>query len=239
VRLKLLPVLFLAAGLAAGGTRVRASEPVAVDGGARVHALIAEISEAQRSLHSLRARFRQEKKSAMLLEPTVSTGVFSYLAPNRIRWEYQAPERMVVVFAGRTLSTWDPAARHLDRVRVSPRQRRLMGVLVGTKPLAKLVSHFRIILVKTPENEPLELRLEPVDRPLRKKIRAIELRIDRKSHLPVAITSVEADGDTTAYTFSKIEINPPLDSSDFVLEPKAGATVETYDASEAPSSPGR
>jgi len=234
VRSKIVTLLLLVAGLLGAGRVAMASESPPRDAAATVHALIARISKAQRSLRSLKARFRQEKKSAMLLEPAVSTGTFVYVAPNRIRWEYRSPDPMVVIFDGHVLSTWDPVARHLDRVKVSPRQRRLMEVLAGARPLEQLASHFSIALVTTPEDEPWELRLEPVERRLKEKIEKIELRVDRKLDLPVEITSVEADGDSTSYRFSHLEINPPVDPSVFVLNPSGKVTVETYDASEGP-----
>jgi len=235
VRARLTTLGFIVAGLIAGAVPLRAAQRASDDSGAKVHALIAEISSAQRSLHSLRAHFRLEKRSGMLLEPVVSTGTFSYVAPDGIRWEYQTPDPMVVVFNGRTLSTWNPARRHLDRVKVSPRQRRLMEALVGTRPLEGLVSHFNITLVTTPGNEPWELRLEPVERRLKQKIEKIELHVDRKLDLPVVVTSVETDGDSTSYRFTHIELDPELDPSLFVLAPKGKVTVETYDTSQGPS----
>ncbi|HHQ47556.1 MAG TPA: outer membrane lipoprotein carrier protein LolA [Acidobacteria bacterium] len=230
VRPKLLSVMLLAVAVAVAASRpTMAAQPA--PGGDGVHELIARISAAQRAVHSLKARFRQEKRSAMLLEPAVSTGSFVYLAPDRIRWQYDTPDPMVVVFDGRVLTTWDPSLHHLDRVHVSARQKRLMEALAGTRPLEGLVSHFRIVLVKTPADQPWVLRLEPTERRLKKKIRRIELHVDRKLDLPVAVVSVEADGDSTSYSFSHIEVNPPVNPSLFVVEPKGKVSVETYDTS--------
>jgi len=197
-------------------------------GSDRLQALVRQVTEAQRRVESLRARFRQTRTSALLLEPAVSTGTFLFQAPDRVRWEYEKPERMVVVFGGSTLSTWDPSARRLDRVKVSQRQRRFVGVLTGTQSLEGLLQHFRVTLTRSPGGGD-RLLLEPVDRALGRRLHSVRLDIDPSLHLPVAVEYVEADGDTTLYEFFDVRVNAAVPEDAFVLRPEGDVKVETWD----------
>ena len=54
------------------------------------------VSKAQRSVVSLRARFVQTKRIALLREPLVSRGTLEFARPNRVRWKVESPEPMEI-----------------------------------------------------------------------------------------------------------------------------------------------
>jgi outer membrane lipoprotein carrier protein len=202
----------------------------AFEGGDRVTALIDGVVARQRSLRSLRADFVQEKRSALLLEPVHSSGEFAYLAPDRVRWDYQKPETMVVVFSDDNVTTYHPGQRRAERVRVSRRDRRFVKVLAGRLPLDELTSYFSISLADSGASEPYRLRLTPNRGSLRKKLESLLVEVDRELLLPVTVEYNEADGDSTRYEFHRLELDPPFEDSRFLLELDEGVTLRTIDA---------
>jgi outer membrane lipoprotein-sorting protein len=64
-----------------------------------------------------------------------------------------------------------------------------------------------------------------------KKLRSLEIEIDRNLLLPVVIEYNEADGDSTRYEFTKMTVNPEIDDSRFRLNLGADVKLETLDAS--------
>jgi outer membrane lipoprotein carrier protein len=194
---------------------------------AAVHELVARIASRQREVQRLSARFVQERESALLLEPESSSGRFWYRAPDRVRWEYDSPRRMVVLFDGRTLSTYLPGDRTLERVRVPSRQRKYLEFLVGTRPLDELLGQFRIAVRDPGGSAPFELRLEPVSRMVARHVDEIALTVDRELLLPVRVEYREADGDVTRYRFSHIRIDPEFDDGLFELRVFPGTTVRS------------
>src|SRR5262245_40604813 len=60
----------------------------------------------QRQLEALEARFTQQQESSLLAAPEASKGVFSYAAPDRVRWEYLSPSPISVVIRGDEMTTW-------------------------------------------------------------------------------------------------------------------------------------
>jgi outer membrane lipoprotein carrier protein len=202
-----------------------------LEGGAKLDALIERVVERQRALRTLEAEFVQLKESSLLLEAAESTGVFLFRAPDLVRWDYRQPDSMVVLFAEDTVTTYHPAQARAEQIKVSNKQRRFVRVLAGTQPLDDLTSHFSITLADPGGQAHYQLTLRPVGNILSKKLRSVEIEVDRELFLPVVIEYNEADGDSTRYEFKKMIINPEIDDSRFDLELGADVKLEILDAS--------
>ena len=211
-----------------------APKTVAIDdleGSVKLDALIERVVEQQRAVRTLEAEFVQVKVSDLLLEAVESTGVFLFRAPDLVRWDYRQPDSMVVLFVEDTVTTYHPAQARAEQIKVSSKQRRFVKVLAGTQPLDDLTSHFSITLSDPGGEAHYQLTLRPVGNMLSKKLRSVEIEVDRKLFLPVVIEYNEADGDSTRYEFKKMVINPEIDDSRFRLELGADVKLETLDAS--------
>ena len=160
-----------------------------------------------------------------------STGVFLFRAPDLVRWDYQQPDAMVVLFAKDTVTTYHPAQARAERIKVSKKQRRFVRVLAGTQPLDDLASHFSITLADPGGQAHYRLTLRPVGKLLSKKLKSVEIEVNRELFLPVVIEYNEADGDRTRYEFKKMLINPEIDDSRFHLELGNDVKLEILDAS--------
>lgn len=202
-----------------------------LEGSAKLDALIERVVERQRALRSLEAEFVQLKESSLLLEAAESTGIFLFRAPDLARWDYRKPDQMVVLFSEDTVTTYHPEQSRAERVKVSNRQRRFVRVLAGTQPLDDLTSHFRISLADPGGQAHYRLTLRPVGNVLSKKLRSVEIEVDRQLLLPVVIEYNEADGDSTRYEFTKMVINPEIEDTRFDLELGADVKLQIIDAS--------
>jgi outer membrane lipoprotein carrier protein len=200
-------------------------------GGEKVHALIDRVVEAQQAMRSLEADFRQLKVSALLLEPASSHGRFTYLAPDMVRWDYVGPDPMVVVFNDDLLTTFHPQRSQAERVKISRRQRRFVRVLAGTQPLDELTNQFSIQLTDPGAPSRYLLTLRPTNRVLKRKLSSVILEVDREMLLPVVVEYNEADGDSTRYEFSNLDVNGGVEPSMFQLELDGSIEVEEVDAS--------
>lgn len=230
------PLIALALGacLVAGAAAAPAPPADAIDaleGGAKLEALIARVVERQRAVRSLRADFVLHKSSELLLEAAVSSGEFLFSAPDKVRWDYRRPDPMVVVFADDILTTFHPLQARAERVKVSDSQRRFVRVLAGTQPLDDLTTHFSVTLADPGGGAPYLLNLRPVDAMLKKKLRSVRLEVDRTLFLPVVVEYNEADGDSTRYEFRNMVLNPELDAARFRLDLGSEVELHTIDAS--------
>ncbi len=196
-------------------------------GGAKVDALVDLVVERQRALQTLEAGFVQEKISEMLLAPVTSKGRFRFKAPDRVRWDYETPDAMVVVFTGETLTTFRPSDMVAERITVPKKHRRFVKVLAGTQPLDELKAQFSLTLSDRGAPEPFVLTLKPIHRTLKRKLAQIRLEIDRTLLLPIVVEYNEADGDSTRYEFLGLQVNPEI--GDDVFELVLGNDVRVND----------
>lgn len=233
VALGILTISGLGAGLAAAEQEAARPRPSLdeLEGGAKVEALIERVVEVQRSLRSLQADFVQIKSSDLLLDPVRSEGRFTFLAPDRVRWDYDDPDGMVVSFSDDTVTTYYPDRQRAESIKISRRNRRFVRVLAGTQPLDDLAANFSITLVDAGPPAGYQLVLEPTHSVLKRRLELVILEIDREVLLPVVIEYRSADGDTTRYELSGLVLNPEVQPSDFVLELGAEVRVERLDIS--------
>jgi outer membrane lipoprotein-sorting protein len=201
-----------------------------LQGSAKLDALVDRVVSRQRSLRSLKASFVQVKRSSLLLGEVESSGQFSFLAPDRVRWDYRSPDPMVVLFADEEVITYHPQRKRARRIKVSKKERRFVRALAGTLPLDDVFTHFSVRMVDSGAPRPYTLELEPTLGSIRKRLDSLRLEVDRELLLPIVIEYNEADGDSTRYEFHQLEIDPELSLSTFRLELGDEVEVETIDA---------
>lgn len=202
-----------------------AGEVEGLSGKAKLDAVLAEISRAQAAIQTLSASFRQVKVSRLLKEPSVSRGAFYYRAPDQVRWEYREPREAIVLVTAHTMVTFRPAERMAEKVELGRSQRKLFAFLSASEPLANLSRHFSFTLRDPGGQADLVLVLNPVTHQLKKRLHHVELVIARASFLPVKVAYTEADGDSTTYEFSEVQVNVPLPPALFSLDLPPGVRV--------------
>ena len=229
---RLLPLLILVfpAFLLTADPAPRVESIDALEGGAKLHAVIDRVVESQHAVRTLQAEFMQLKHSELLLEAVESSGVFLFRAPDLVRWNYLRPDSMIVLFTDDTVTTYHPRQSRAERLKVSGKQRRFVRVIAGTQPLDDLTQNFSVTLADPGGEAPYRLTLRPVTSMLKKRLRSVEIEIDRTLFLPVVVDYTEVDGDSTRYEFRNLVINAPIDDSEFRLD-LAGVRLQTLDAS--------
>jgi len=196
-----------------------AQEPLPPDlhGVDKLNALVQHVSQIQAGIKTLTASFEQTKTSHLLAQPSVSRGTFYYQAPDKLRWEYKEPRPMIVLLAGGVATTYRPAEKRAERVEVGHMQRRIFRFLGASEPLEKLKGYFNFTFHDRGPGENYLLSLQPTAHAIKKRMKSVDIVIDRHTLLPSAVTYVEADGDTTGYVFSDVALNQPQPAGIYAL----------------------
>jgi len=186
---------------------------------ARLAALLDHVRAAHQDLETLEADFLQLKESSMLFEPGRARGVFSYAAPDKVRWEYTDPDPISLLIVADRMTTWYRDLSHAEQAAVGGHSQRILEYMGASASLDRLLEYFSVSL-QMPESPtaPFVLRLKPRFERVAKRIRELETWIDSERYVPVRLRYVEGDGDVTEYRFSQLRINQGLPESRFVLE---------------------
>jgi len=192
----------------------------------RLAALVERMRSASNERKTMSASFVQTKESALLLEPSVSRGRFSYQAPDRVRWEYQRPEAMTLIIDQGEALTWYRDLGKAERYQVGRQSEKVLQYLGASSSMEQLIDYFRISMQSHPvAGEPYWLRLRPRYSRIAKHLNELELWIDATQFVPVRLRFVEPDGDVTDYQFSDLQINEELPLSLFKVELPDGVVV--------------
>lgn len=225
--------LLLLASLAASAAAAAPPDPDApgLSSSERLDALFERVRLEQESVRSLEARFVQRKESEMFVEAEEARGLFSFLAPDRVRWEFVAPDPMTVVIDDDTMTTWYRDLERADVLKVGRYSEQVLQYLGASGTLETLLDYFRVqaTFPRDPD-APYRLSLDPRYARISKRIESMDVWIDRERYVPVRVRYVEPDGDVTEYRFTDIEINARLTPDRFELDLPAGVKRRTMGA---------
>lgn len=185
----------------------------------RLAALVDRVKYEQKQLKTLEARFTQQQESSLLAAPEESKGVFSYAAPDRVRWEYQSPSPITIVIRGEEMTTWYRDLKRAETLKVGRYSGQVFKYLGASGSLQTLLEYFTVKL-KLPGKKGDSYRLELVPKYQRvaKRLKGMTLWIDDATFFPARLKYIEADGDTVEYQFSDMKRNAPIPSDRFVLK---------------------
>jgi outer membrane lipoprotein carrier protein len=205
---------------------------------ARLAALVDRVKAEQQKVRQLEAEFVQHRESAFLMLPQDSRGVFSYVAPDRVRWEYLEPKAISLLITGEEMTTWFHDLKRVDRMKIGRYSNQVLKYLNASSSLDTLLRYFTVTLSYSPRpDEPFRLELAPRYQRVAKRLRGMTLWIDRRLFLPTRVRYVEGDGDVTEYRFEKIRVNATLPPSRFELELPADVEVRTLDLERGMGAP--
>lgn len=185
----------------------------------RLERLVERVKLEQSQVETMEAAFEQDKVSSLFLRPETATGVFSYRAPENIRWEYESPDPIVMLINGEELITWYPDLQRAEAMTVRRYSEQVFKYLGAGGSLDTMLKYFWLT-VSFPESsgEPYHLDLRPRYQRIAKRIQGLELWIDGESFLPIRLKYVEPNGDHTEYRFRDLRVNQKLPADRFELE---------------------
>ncbi|MHC5026422.1 MAG: LolA family protein [Planctomycetota bacterium] len=199
-------------------------------------ALLRRLDERSATVTNLVAAFRQEKHTALLRRPLVSTGRVRVLPP-LIRWDTERPFPSNMLVAADSVRIFYPEQATLEIYPLDDRLGRM-----ATSPLLRidpLREHFDLAAGTAPDDEPstgpgvgpgvgaplVHLLLTPTADALKKHISEVRLAVDEATATVRRAEIIDASNQRTTLHFEGIELNQDLVADDLVLKPPPGVTV--------------
>ena len=178
--------------------------------------LFAELQQAAAQTETLSSEFVQEKHLEMFSETLKSRGRFTYKRPDRLRWELLEPLASGFVLRGEKGERWNRLSGERSGFSVSGDP--IMGVIAQ-----QLLAWARVdldwlqqrYLIAVEQEQPLQLRLVPLDQGEAGFIDHLLIRFDAGRRYVAEVLMVEPGGDSTRLSFREVRINQPLAADSF------------------------
>jgi outer membrane lipoprotein-sorting protein len=172
---------------------------------------LSDIDARAARIQSLSASFQQQKFTALLTRPLVSSGVVK-IRGAQIRWDTAQPEKSVLLMDPRHVEIFYPAQKVLEVYTVDQR----MGELAAS-PLPRLEvlkKQFSIRQVPAADLQEkdqtgrfIALSLEPSEASLRQHVQQVRVLLDVGHACLVKAEITDSDGERTLLSFSDVRIN--------------------------------
>lgn len=187
-----------------------------------------EVDARAEKIKDFSARFRQEKFTALLKKPLVSTGTVR-VGGAAVRWDTKEPEPAVLYSDGKDVRMYYPGQKLLE---IYPIDQRLGDLAASPLPKLKtLREHFSIeraergTFKKVDPRKSLALQLVPLEEAIREHVAEVHVLLDIEAAHILQIEVIDADGDRTHITFEGVRLDTGIKSADLELNIPRGTTV--------------
>jgi outer membrane lipoprotein-sorting protein len=198
-----------------------------------------QVDAAAQRVKDLTAHFEQDKFTALLTRPLVSTGMVRG-AGSVIRWDTEQPEPCSLIADQKTVRLYYPKQKLEE---IYPIDQQIANLLSSPVPrLASIERYFTIeragandLPKNMPIKENLALRLTPGDEGLARHVRQVLVLLDIKTGLTLMVQTIDSDGDRTQITFSDARVNSGIEAGSLELNVPADTTI-SHPLDSAPAS---
>ncbi|MBP5241826.1 MAG: outer membrane lipoprotein carrier protein LolA [Bacteroidales bacterium] len=171
------------------------------------------LSALSNSFQSVQCDFRQEKKSALFNESSVSEGVMYFKKPSSLRWEYKSPVASVIMMNGNDVKVIDATGK--EQSKGGQMYRQLASLIAGVVSGKELENGKNFKSEFYGNATCYWIKLTPTNRRLKAFFSHIEMTVDKQKRVAVKMLLSEKEGDSTTITFSNHKVNTAIDSKLF------------------------
>ena len=209
VALLLASVMVAALLTAQGAVAAPASDPYA-GFDPRLRQVLESFDATQGKVTSLSAQFTERKEIGLLKNAVIQKGQFYHTKPDKFLWEYVLPEPKMLLMNGKSLIAYYPRQKQAEEIRTRLSKRFVKYFGLG-QVFADLQEFYHLSLEEDPSKPGMPVVvMKPRSQRLEKRLLEVRVWIDPKINQVSQLQYREADGDTTTYAFSDIQINPDI-----------------------------
>lgn len=171
-------------------------------------ALLADVAKARKSLKTMKATFTQERKLTLLATSVKSTGNLSYVAPDRLRWELDAPDNVIYWIGPEGLSYRTKSSS----ATAAPKGAAIANALADVRALLGgdlTALKERYVMGGTRRADDAEVTGTAKDP--KASVKSFVLVLAKDLTVPLRARLVEGKSDAIDITFANTQVNVPVD----------------------------
>lgn len=175
---------------------------------ASLDALLADVAKARKGMRSMKASFTQERKLTLLATSVKSTGNLSYLAPDRLRWELDAPDDVIYWIGPEGLSYRTKSSS----ATAAPRGAAIANALADVRALlGGDLSALKERYVMAGSRRADDAEITGTAKDPKASVKSFVLVLGKDLTLPLRARLVEGKSDAIDITFANAQLNVPID----------------------------
>lgn len=182
-----------------------------------------EIDARAVKVQSLSANFEQQKFTALLTRPLVSSGQIRIRGP-QMRWDTEKPERSIFLIDQHEAKIYYPAQKSLEIYALDQRLGELASSPLPRLDVLRQKFSFKQIPVSEMDrranpNQSLALMLVPTDPSLREHVHDVRVLLDMPMACVVKAEMIDSDDEKTVLSFSNVQLNVDVGDLNLTVPP--------------------
>lgn len=171
-------------------------------------ALLADVAKARKGMKSMKATFTQERKLTLLATSVKSTGNLSYLAPDRLRWELDAPDNVIYWIGPEGLSYRTKSSS----ATAAPKGASIANALADVRALlAGDLAALKERYVMAGARRADDAEITGTAKDPKASVKSFVLVLSKDLTVPVRARLLEGKSDAIDITFANPQVNVPVD----------------------------
>ena len=176
--------------------------------------LVLRLQRSASETKALQASFTQEKSYRFMTAPLVSQGSFSFQRPDRMRWQVQGDDALVMLMSGGKVRVMEKGSE-LELNTVDRHLYTGIADLVNGIVSGQLLTSRKVKATYAVDGDALLVTVDPQNERMSKRFGSIEMRFGSDDLLLDELRITEADGDRTTWLFSNAVRDPALPAKTF------------------------
>lgn len=169
------------------------------------------LTQAAASMQCMNCRFTQQKTMAMLSEPTVSEGLMSYNAPDRMRWEYTSPYAFALVVDGEKITKINEGNEEVLDAKSGRMYQGIVNIIMSSATGKKLFDKTMFDVDIQDVGEFWKAEMKPKRQNMKRMFSTLTFYFMKADNIINRVEMTEAGGDVTTIQFYDMKINELCD----------------------------
>lgn len=169
------------------------------------------LTDAAAAMQCMNCRFTQQKTVAMLAEPTVSEGLMSYNAPNKMRWEYTSPYALALVVNGDKITKITDGNEEILDAKSGRMYQGIVSIIMSSANGKKLFDKSMFDVDIQDDGEFWKAEMQPKKHNMKRMFTMLTFYFGKDDNIIKKVEMTEASGDVTTIQFYNMKINELCD----------------------------
>lgn len=169
------------------------------------------LTQQAASMQCMNCRFTQQKTMAMLAEPTVSEGLMSYNAPDKMRWEYTSPYSFALLVDGEKITKITDGNEEVLDAKSGRIYQGIVNIIMSSATGQKLFDKSMFDVAITDDGEFWKAEMKPKKHNMKRMFSMLTFYFAKSTNIINKVEMTEAGGDVTTIQFYDMKINELCD----------------------------
>lgn len=147
----------------------------------------------------------------MLAEPTVSEGLMSYNAPDKMRWEYTSPYSFALLVDGEKITKITDGNEEVLDAKSGRMYQGIVSIIMSSATGQKLFDKSMFDVAITDDGEFWKAEMKPKKHNMKRMFSMLTFYFAKSTNIINKVEMTEASGDVTTIQFYDMKINELCD----------------------------